>query len=142
MGNWRTVHIDGTLDEAQVEAARKACLSDWNKSDAPYHALCFSPRGSLCGINDWPATRMSVIGNCYERDFSVEDIADALRDIVKVAPSLAVKVHCGGDHEDKTCVATIVVANGEVAVGPPEARELPDISQAQMLGNFFRAIQP
>ena len=143
MGNWRTVHIDGSIDQAQVDAARKACLSDWdsNADDQPDHALTYGKTPSICGLHEWPSARINVIGNCAERDFSVEDVAEALREVQKAAPSLQAKVHCGGDYEDKTCVATITVADGHVAVGAPEVRELPEISQAQMMGRLMQAMR-
>jgi len=141
MGNWRAVNIDGTIDPAQVAAARKACLSDYRAAgEQPYHALAFSPPGSLCGIDEWMAPRMNVTGNCYERDFEVEDIAEALRIVQKAAPSLNVKVHCGGDYEDKKCVATITAADGAVTVGPPEVETLPEQSEGDMTLRMMKLI--
>jgi|SRR5690606_6725125 hypothetical protein len=143
MGNWRTVHIDGSIDQSQVDAARKACLHDWesNADDQPYHALSYSKTPSLCGLHEWPATRINVVGNCAERDYSVEDVAEALREVQKAAPSLQAKVHCGGDYENKACVATITVAAGQVTVGTPEVREIPEINQDLMMGRLFQALR-
>ena len=133
MGNWRTVHIDGTIDHEQVDAARKACLHT-------YHALSYGEQPSLCGLHEWPSARINAVGNCAERDFSVEDVAEALRIVQQAAPSLRVKVHCGGDYEDKTCVATINVTDTGVSVDPPEVSEIPEISQAQIMGRLFAAL--
>lgn len=142
MGNWRTVHIDGTIDHEQVDAARKACLHNWESDadDQPYHALSYGEQPSLCGLHEWPSARINAVGNCAERDFSVEDVAEALRIVQQAAPSLRVKVHCGGDYEDKTCVATINVTETGVSVDPPEVSEIPEISQAQIMGRLFAAL--
>lgn len=111
MGNWRTVHIDGSIDESQVKAARDACLYDWDfdaqdNDDLP-HALSYGKTPSLCGLHEWPASRINVVGNLYERDCGVDSVAEALRHVAKAAPSLRVKVHCGGEYESTNCVATI-----------------------------------
>lgn len=82
----------------------------------------------------------TAVGNCAEGDFSVEDVAEALRIVQQAAPSLRVKVHCGGDYEDKTCVATINVTETGVSVDPPEVSEIPEISQAQIMGRLFAAM--
>lgn len=144
MGNWRTVHIDGSIDESQVKAARDACLYDWDfdaqdNDDLP-HALSYGKTPSLCGLHEWPASRINVVGNLYERDYGVDSVAEALRHVAKAAPSLRVKVHCGGEYESTNCVATITVSDGEVTVGEPEVSEIPGINQDVMMGRLFAAL--
>lgn len=141
MGNWRTVHIDGTIDREQVEAARKVCLQDYMSDDCDWHALAYSETPSICGLHSWPDSRINAVGNCAERDFTVEDVAEALRKVAAAAPSFKAKVHCGGDYESTECIATITVADGSVTLGDPECAELPQISQAQMMGRLFAAMQ-
>ena len=142
MGNWRTVHIDGTIDQAQVDAARKACFNDWDiTADQPYHALTYSKQPSLCGLHEWPTTRINAVGNCAERDFSVADVAEALRVVQQAAPSFRAKVHCGGEYEEVACVATINVTGAGVSVDAPEVLELPGISEDQMMGRLFKALR-
>lgn len=144
MGNWRSVNIVGTCDAAEVEKLKAACLFDFDKPGEgkwdSWHCLSWSPRPSLCGLNDWVSERISAIGNLAERDYSVEDVAATLLKLVAVAPSLKIKVHCGGDYEDKKCINTIIVAGGIVTVGAPEVETLMEISQAAFNGNFLRAI--
>lgn len=144
MGNWRRVHIDGTLDPAQVEAAHRACLYEWGKFDPASnlpHALSYSLQPSLCGLHEWPASRIKVVGNLYERDYCVESVVEALRIVLAAAPSLRAKVHCGADWESAECVATLTVSDQGVSSGPPEIDALPEISMNQMADRLFDALR-
>lgn len=145
MGNWRTVNITGTM---RPEDALALCrLLDTAGTfgtghevwDAPYACLSFDTlRPGLCGIGRWPAARTDAAGNLAERDFTVEDVADALRALVHVAPSMLLKVHCGGDWESDECVATISVGEGLVVVGKPEQAKVMGPSVEQVHGNLLR----
>ena len=144
MGNWRTVHIDGTIDPAQVEAAHRACLYEWGAFDPASklpHALSYSQQPSLCGLHEWPAPRIKVVGNLYERDYSVDDVAEALRIVAVAAPSLRVIVHCGDDWESQKCIATITVNQGSVTNGPPLIDALPEISLSQIADRLFDSLK-
>ena len=136
MGNWTTVHISGTCSKDDLPALKKAVNigKDWEK----FHCLCNSR--SLCGLNDWTAENISAIGNLAERDYGEDDVAEQLRELVKIAPSLKLKVHVGGDYESLDCVATINCAEGVVTIDDPEIKALPAISDAQMQGNLMKAI--
>ena len=69
-------------------------------------------------------------------NYDINDVAEALRHMVTLAPSLELKVHCGGDYESDTCVATVTVHAGEVSVGPAEVptvgEGLADLSVARL----------
>ena len=138
MGNWMTVNMLGTCAAAELPALRKACNpgKDWDN----FHALCFDGSPSLCGLNDWTGEKISAIGNLAERDYTVASVAKTCEMLVKAAPSLTLKIHCGGDYEDKKCAATITVENGTVRTGEPEVAELMDISPAQIETNMRRAM--
>lgn len=141
MGNWRTVSIVGTVPPEQVAPLRAALLYDFMSDDAAEHEksgpLAFTDRGSLCGLGDWPRESVDTGGNCFERDYDVEDIAAQLVKLVKVAPEMALKVHCGGDYEDEKCIATVTVAGGRVSVGPAEVDTVHGVPQAESMGRMF-----
>lgn len=137
MGNWRTVHIQGTCDAAEVPALRAAIR--WGESMEGFH--CLTDTGGVMGLNGWAAETIDAQGNLAERGYSVQQVADTLATLSKVAPSLRVKVHCGGDYEDTKVVATITLADGLVVVGPPEKADLDEASDAEIAGRFLLAIQ-
>lgn len=128
MGNWRSVNIAGTM--SAEHAAVLLDLLDERPNyergwDQPYACLTFSRDcPSLCGLNEWPAEHMDRCGNLAERDYRVEDVTKALEALVLAAPSMLLKVHCGGDWESETCVATISVGEGLVVTGKPEVATL------------------
>lgn len=143
MGNWRTVNITGTMTTGH--AAKLCRLLDrrdemaWDGWGEPYACLSFnSVRPGLCGLGSWPATQVDRTGNLAERDYSIEDVADALRALVAVAPSMLLKVHCGGEYESNECVATISVGEGLVVVGKPEREATGEIPEGQMIGNLMQ----
>lgn len=131
------MQIEGTCDEAEV-VALKAAVNIGQDYDR-FHCLC-NTGASLCGIGDWASRSMSQTGNLAERDYSVKDVADTLETLLAAAPSLKLKVHCGGEREDKTVINTITVADGAVTIGPPEKGLLPERSEADMTGRFLNAI--
>jgi len=138
MGNWRTVWIVGTVSPDEVNPLRDKCFFDVGfGGHGEYHCLSFTIPCSCCGIDDWVAKKMNRVGNLAERDYAVEDVAKKLEELVKVAPSLDIKVHCGGDFEDKKCVATIIVKDGKVTTVKPEVEILPEQSVDDMKGRLF-----
>ncbi len=135
MGNWRTVKITGTCPPEQVEALKSALAQD--SAYSKYGPLVYSQ--SLCGLGLWPAKVIDASGNLYERDFSVEDVADHVRELLVVAPGLTLKIHCGGERESKEVIATITVADGAVTIGPAEQAELPEFDADVMVGRLLKA---
>jgi hypothetical protein len=137
MGNWRTVNLRGTLAPEDV-AAVKAFVA----VDATYsHFHCLSGGAGLAGLGDWAHEEIHADGNLAERDYSPQDVAETLREIVALAPSLALTVHCGGDYEDSKCIATVTVANGVVSVGEPERESVAGVSDDLLAGRLFRALR-
>ncbi len=132
MGNWMTVHIIGTCDVSDVPALRNDL--DPGADYSNFHPLC-NTRG-LCGLGDWAATKIDRIGNLAERDYSVESVAETLGKLAWAAPSLAVKIHCGGDYESTKCVATITLKGKEVTIGDPEVEDTGEISTEQIKNNL------
>jgi len=149
MGNWRTVNVIGTMTAADAAKLREELdYGDYHDDDAErYHRVWGSPfaplgfssmRPGLAGLGEWPAERVARCGNLAERDYSVEDVAEALRALVRFAPSMLLKVHCGGEHESDECVATISVGEGLVVVGKPERATVDAPSDEQMAANLAR----
>lgn len=131
MGNWRTVHLQGSVERADWYGLRARLAVDY---ESPYWGCLHS--GGLFGIQNWAETNtkdvgsrveFSSYGNLGERDFSPEDVAEAVRELMaQVAPSLIVRIDCGGDYESITCVATVITSeDGEVMVMPPMVEQLP-----------------
>lgn len=149
MGNWRTVNIAGEMSAEHASVLLDLLdYGDYGDDEgerwgrvwgAPYACLSFSrSRPGLCGLGAWPAAKMNRAGNLAERDYSVEDVAGALRALVPTAPSMLLKVHCGGDWESDECVATVSVGEGLVVVGKPEVATIDGPSEAQMHANLMR----
>lgn len=139
MGNWTTVHISGACSKDDLPALSKAVNAYKNNDDwSQFHCLCNT--GGLCGLGDWPGETISAIGNLAERDYGAKSVAEQLEELLKVAPSLTVKVHVGGDYESLNCAATVVCADGEVNVGKPEIETLPSIPEGQIQGNLMTAL--
>ncbi len=127
MGNWRTVHIIGTCGEADVEALRVALDS------GPEHLNHHCLNGSLgiCALPNWATEDIWAVGNLAERNYSVQAVATQLEKLAAIAPTLAVEIHCGGDHEDTKVVNTVVLAEGEVTVEAPRIDTLPPVPAGQ-----------
>lgn len=127
MGNWRTVQIVGTCAAAEVPALGRALNPGPDYRN--FHCLV---NGGLFGLPNWAAEQISVIGNLAERGYDPDAVARTLTKLAAVAPSLAVKVHCGGDYEAAECVATVTLAGGVATMGPPEIAAIPDIDEDQV----------
>lgn len=148
MGNWRTVNVVGTMSAA--DAAKLRDLLDWGDYmrrgsfasgdlQPPPEAECLSFSSAspgLCGLGAWPAETMNRCGNLHERDYSVADVHRAVEILVRLAPSMLLKVHCGGEYESDVCVATISVGEGLVVIGKPEQATVSAPSTAQMYANL------
>jgi hypothetical protein len=141
LGNWRCVNIEGTMSAAHAAALRNLLDTgpdyEWDGWSEPYACLGFNvARPGLCGLGAWPAATMSRCGNLAERGFTVEDVAGALTALLPVAPTMLLKVHCGGDYESETCIATVSVGEGLVVIGKPEREKITPPSQEQMAANL------
>lgn len=143
MGNWRTVRIEGTCAAEDIPRLNRQLTYDYGSSDnPPLSCLGWGSAPSMCGLNRWPAETINIVGNLHERDYEVEDVADELRKLVEVAPSLRVFIDCGGDYESTDCVATVAVSeDGTVGVLPPRVAILPEIPEGQMLANMVQALR-
>jgi hypothetical protein len=143
MGNWRTVIVEGTCAEHDVAPLREFLDGDWRgpKGDAAltsYGPLTMST--GLCALGKWPAATILASGNLAERDYTPEDVAEHLRRCAEVAPSLTVKVHCGGEWEADECVATVHLHDGVVHIGPPERTHVVGVSEDALRGRLLDAL--
>jgi hypothetical protein len=139
MGNWRTVNIIGTFDPSEVDAARRYLAAD-HESWMAGRVGPLSISDGLCSLGEWPATTVMTAGNLYERNYSVQDVADHLTSLVVVAPSARLKVHCGDDYGSHTCIATITVTDDLVTVGDPEVPTVAPVPDDAATGRLFKAV--
>lgn len=139
-----TVNVVGTMTERDAARLRDYLGYSYGPGDpalARFGPLSFNRyQPSLCGIGAWPAPVIDAVGNLAERDYDPEDVADHLRELVTIAGSMLLQVHCGGDYESLVCVATVSVVEGVVAVGKPQVEQLKPISESQMEANIIRAL--
>jgi hypothetical protein len=144
VGNWRTVNITGTIAEAEIPALRgrlgyshrRGWLSEQN-----FGPLSFdTDQPSLCGLNDWVRPKVSAIGNLAERDYAPRDVRDELEELLEIAPSMMLVIHCGGDWESDECVATIRTGEGLAVLLPPEVKQIMGIPGGQAEGNLLRVL--
>lgn len=133
MGNWTTVNLRGTLAAEHLDAATEFVTPNADYSN--FH--CLSHGTGLFGLGRWVAEEIHGDGNLAERDYDAEDVAETLRALVEVAPSLRLKVHVGGDYESLDCVATVTAQDGTVTVGPPERATLTALSEDVARGRLF-----
>lgn len=147
MGNWRTVWIVGKMAPEHVQPLIKAltCPGYRVPLEAPeWRDFVEGPLAishGICGLNEWPAAEMNRVGNLFERDYSVEDVAEHLKKMVCLAPSMNLKIHCGDEREALNCVATICLIQHHVSIQKPEVETLPEISEDQIRGGFLDALR-
>lgn len=137
MGNWRTVNLRGTMAAGDVEKANEFL----DPGEDYRNWTCLSFTTGLAGLGRWPAEVINANGNLSERDYSPEDVAETLRELVRVAPSLDLKVHCGGDYEATDYIATVTVAAGIVTLGEPEVSKVKSVDEDAVLGRLFKAMR-
>jgi len=140
MGNWRTVRIVGSMSRRDVvrlwDLLDHDAPGSWGK---PWACLSFSRlHPGLCSLGRWPAEQMDRTGNLAERDYSVQEVAEALQALVEIAGSMLLKVHCGGEYESDQCVATISAGEGVVVTGKPEIENIGEIPVAQLHGHLIK----
>lgn len=137
MGNWRTVHIIGTCHADDVPRLQAALTPAPDYSN--FH--CLLGGVGLFGLPNWADEQIDATGNLAERGYDPEDVQRQLVKLGAIAPSLTVIVHCGGDYEDTTCVASVVLENGSAEVKPPLIADVGAISDDQILDNFAAQMQ-
>lgn len=150
MGNWRTVSMSGTMTAGDAAALREYLgysyrfVTGGGPRDPAWDRfgpLSFNrDQPSACGLNDWPAETVNRAGNLAERGYDPEDVAAQLRQLVTVARSMLLVVHCGGEYESLDCVATVRVGEGVVALGKPEVEKISAMDEAQAGLNMLRAL--
>lgn len=129
MGDWMTVRVTGTCPLEEVEDLRRFLTATFGP---------LTPSVGLCGLGEWPGYSMDRVGNCAERGYTPEDVADQLRGALKVAPGLRLKVHCGGPYEQQLCVATVTAAEGLVSIGRPgEVQEVGEIDPGRVMEHLL-----
>ena len=132
MGNWTRVKIEGTCSAKDVPALGEAL--DPGKDWENFHCLVC---GGICGLPNWASSQIDVVGNLAERDYNAESVAETLIELMKIAPTLSVKVHVGGDYESDECVATVTANNGTAKVGEPEVTKIPELDAEVMQSNML-----
>lgn len=137
MGDWMTIRIVGTCDPAEVNALEEAITVDADYKQ--FHCLCGGL--GLAGLPMWAHANIDAVGNCAERNYDANSVRKTLEDLAKKVPSLAVKVHCGGEHESQDCVATVTLKDGVATIGPAEVKEIGEVSESQMMENFMAQVR-
>jgi hypothetical protein len=132
MGDWRKVHIEGTCGDGDVPALRTAL--DPGRDYENFHCLVC---GGVSGLPNWAAEKIYTTGNLAERNYDEHSVAEQLVKLVKVAPSLRIKIYVGGENESDECVATVVLDDDGVRVCKPQMETLPPIKREQMATNLF-----
>ena len=134
MGNWRTVNIVGRCDEKDVLKLKD--VISWDISgDSEFYPL--SHTKGICSLPMWALKNISVVGNLAERDYSLKSVAECLDELLLIAPSLDVVIHCGGDYESMDCIATIKIIDDKSTICDPEIDSLPEITESQLMGHFY-----
>jgi hypothetical protein len=150
MGNWRRVHIVGGMLAEEVDALRAEIYQvlrggmfahRYEQDEAQMKKFGpLSHTGGICGFGSWPSPSINAVGNLAERDYDPYDVAEHLKKLAVVAPSLGVMVHCGADYESEKCIATVVLFEGATVVRPPAVRLVGDLSPLQMENNILRQL--
>lgn len=143
MGNWRTVSMTGMIAAAETGPLREELGYSVRRNTGfdRFGPLSFdidSP--SLCGLNDWVAATVNRCGNLAERGYTPEDVRAELERLLRIAPSMMLVVHCGGDYESLDCVATIGTGEGLAVLLPPEVAKIEGISDEQARHNLMQAL--
>jgi len=135
--NKRAVWLVGTVSQEDLSKLRGFVRTGHDYQG--FHAL--SHHGpSLDGLNDWPALTMDLVGNLPGHGYTIDEIAEVLLWAAAAAPSLRLKVHCGGDFEDANVAATITVADLDVIVGPAEVLRLRQTTEIERVDRVVDAL--
>ena len=137
MGNWMTVNIKGICGIEDLDALRKAL--EHGKDYENFHCLV---GGGICGLPNWASKEINAVGNLAERDYSVQDVAEQLEKLHKIAPSLLVDVHCGGANESKICQKTVrLLPEGKVEIVGALQPEIPELDKDVMAKNMMKQMR-
>lgn len=129
MGNWRTVHIHGTVSGMKVPALREALTppstGKWTEQDDALY--CLHINSGVFRLGNWIPDDglVNVVGNLSERDLGVGDVYDACCQIVNIDPAACFVIDIGDDFESSECIASIVVTNGQARIVSAIVEELP-----------------
>ena len=142
MGNWRTVHIHGRVDEKDVDKLRGVLYCAKETEDSwDYLPLAWHENHSICGINDWVGNgTINVVGNLNEKDVTNEEVVAHCFTIANMFPSASFKIDMGGNYENLDCVATVIVENGTARIVAAEVEKIPDISADAIRGRLMTAL--
>lgn len=132
MGNWRRVNVVGTCEKSEVSKLRELLGVSW--ADERWDCLC---NGGIAGLPNWGDESFDAVGNLGERGYGPQDVASHLVKLAEACPSLRAKVHCGGDNEDSSCIATVDLYDGKVTIEPAEISGIREIPTDQMHGNLL-----
>lgn len=143
MGDWRTVHLEGSIDEADVEKLRHRLIYDYRNPDPDqtFSCLGWGTQASLCGLHEWVRPgAFEATGNLHERNYDVESVADEVRELAALAPSLRLVIDVGGAYESDDVEATVLIGEDRtVAVLPPRVEKV-SIPDGVLATNFLQAI--
>lgn len=142
MGNWKRVLITGSIP-AEEHGVIGRWVNDNRYGDGEFHPLCNTE--GVCGLGDWPAesgnlSEVRAVGNLAERDYTAEEVANALEEIAGRVPKTELKIHVGADYEADECEATITLRGGKVTVGEPEITTIPEIDDDKLRRNLMLSL--
>lgn len=138
MGNWRTVNIVGTCAAHEVEALNTAidCRMENN-----YAGLdCLSSCGFPCGLPLWGGQNISARGNMAERNYDESSVKRFLEQLAKIAPSLKVIVHVGGDYESLDVTSSVMLESGVATICTPMQKTLDAMSESEMAARIWVSV--
>jgi hypothetical protein len=134
MGNWRRVHICGTIP---VTYDLDEIYTYLNTSHDEIQYFVADGQG-LCGINNWVSSHeVDVIGNIGKCDDSgMEDIVSAeMTHLLKRFPGISLTIHLGANYEEDECTATFKVSDGQCICGPPGCATIGKIENVRVAEN-------
>lgn len=141
MGNWRRVHIVGSVEPKDVVSLLLVIdLSDPRRLEyVDFH--CLAHTAGLGSLPMWALPDINARGNLAERNYTVQDVADTLEMLAGHAPTLDVKAHVGDAYESEECVATVVLKDGQVEIRDPEVEQVLAPPDSQLLDHFMTQME-
>ena len=140
---WRRVEIIGRCNQTDVPSLEAALRP--GESNSNFHPLC--SEGKEGGLPNWAREQIHAIGSLAERGYSLEDVADALKELCRKAPTLEVAIHVGDWDKSTKCVGTVVglgAANGQepkVKVLPPQVEVICALPNENLAGMLLDAMK-
>ncbi len=145
MGNWRIVHIRGTIPaHYDLEAIRK-CLNPSDPDDIWWddgRTYFFASEDSgIYGLNNWVSGHtidaLGNIGKCYDAGMNEVVIAE-MTHLLKHFPGIVLTIDLGDIYESNECVATFKVDGKTCVCGPPECATMDEIQPNFVAGVIDR----